>query len=416
MEKTSRISGFYKLPVAERVKIVKEFADLSDEEEKLLLSMSALPVETADSMVENVVGAFQLPLGVATNFLINGKNYLIPMAIEETSVVAAASNAAKMARVKGGFTAVASDPLMIGQIQILNPNKNAVEEIKKHKGETLELANAQDKILVSLGGGAKDVEVRRLRDDMMCVHLIVDVRDAMGANAVNTMVEACAPFIQSITGGRTLLRILSNLADKRVVEAHAVFDKNAIGGEKVVDDIIHAYEFASIDPYRAATHNKGIMNGIDGVVIATGNDWRAIEAGAHSFASKNGYTSLTTWGKNEEGDLVGTIKIPMAVGLIGGATKVHPLAQLSLKILNIKSAKELAEIIASVGLAQNFAAIRALATKGIQDGHMRLHAKNIAIMAGAQGDEIDRVAEIMIEERKVRMDRAKEILEELRKG
>ncbi len=416
MEKTSRISGFYKLPVAERVKIVKEFADLSDEEEKLLLSMSALPMETADSMVENVVGAFQLPLGVATNFLINGKDYLIPMAIEETSVVAAASNAAKMARVKGGFTAIASDPLMIGQIQILNPSKNAAEEIKKHKEEILELANAQDKILISLGGGAKDVEVRRLRDDMMCVHLIVDVRDAMGANAVNTMVEACAPFIQSITGGRTLLRILSNLADKRVVEAHAVFDKNAIGGEKVVDDIIHAYEFASIDSYRAATHNKGIMNGIDAVVIATGNDWRAIEAGAHSFASKNGYTSLTTWGENEEGDLVGTIKIPMAVGLIGGATKVHPLAQLSLKILNIKSAKELAGIIASVGLAQNFAAVRALATKGIQDGHMRLHAKNIAIMAGAQGDEIDKVAEIMIEERKVRMDRAKEILEELRKG
>jgi hydroxymethylglutaryl-CoA reductase len=414
MEKTSRISGYYKLPVAERVKIVKEFADLSDEEEKLLLSMSALPMETADSMVENVVGVFQIPLGVATNFLINGRDYLIPMAIEETSVVAAASNAAKTARVKGGFTAIASDPLMIGQIQILNPRKNAVEEIQTHKEEILELANTQDKILTSFGGGAKDVEVRQLRDDMMCIHLIVDVRDAMGANAVNTMVEACAPLIQSITGGRTLLRILSNLADKRIVEAHALFDKNTIGGEKVVDDIIHAYEFASIDPYRAATHNKGIMNGIDAVVIATGNDWRAIEAGAHSFASKNGYTSLTTWGKNEEGDLVGTIKIPMAIGLIGGATKVHPLAQLSLKILNIQSAKELAEIIASVGLAQNFAAIRALATKGIQDGHMRLHAKNIAIMAGAKKDEIDVVAETLIKEKKIRMDRAKEVLEEIR--
>jgi len=416
MEKTSRISGFYMLPVEERAKKVKEFAGLSDEEEKLLLSMSALPIETADRMVENVIGTFQLPLGIATNFLINGKDYLIPMAIEETSVVAAASNAAKMARVQGGFKATASEPLMIGQIQILNPNKNAAEEIEKHKEEILELANAQDKILVSLGGGARDVEARWLRDDMMCIHLIVDVRDAMGANAVNTMAEACAPLIQNITGGRALLRILSNLADKRLVEAHAVFDKNAIGGEKVVDDILHAYEFASIDPYRAATHNKGIMNGIDAVAIATGNDWRAIEAGAHSFAAKNGYTSLTTWKKNDDGHLEGKIKIPMAVGLVGGATKVHPMAQLSLKILGIKSAKELAEIIASVGLAQNFAAIRALATKGIQEGHMRLHAKNIAIMAGATGDEIDRVAEVMIKERKIRMDRAKEILDELRKG
>lgn len=415
MEKTSRISGFYKLPVEERVRKVKEFAGLNDEEEKLLLSMSALPIETADRMVENVIGAFQLPLGIATNFLINGKDYLIPMAIEETSVVAAASNAAKMARVQGGFTAVASEPLMIGQIQILNPNKNAAEEIDKHKDEILELANAQDKILVNLGGGARDIEARWLSDDMMCVHLIVDVRDAMGANAVNTMAEACAPLIQNITGGRALLRILSNLADKRLVEARAVFDKDAIGGEKVVDDILRAYEFASIDPYRAATHNKGIMNGIDAVAIATGNDWRAIEAGAHSFAARNGYTSLTTWKKNEDGHLEGKIKIPMAVGLVGGATKVHPMAQLSLKILGIKSAKELAEIIASVGLAQNFAAIRALATKGIQDGHMRLHAKNIAIMAGAKGDEIDRVAEVMIKEKKIRMDRAKEILDELRK-
>ena len=415
MEKTSRISGFYKLPIEERVRKVKEFAGLSDEEEKLLLSMSALPMETADRMVENVIGTFQLPLGIATNFLINGRDYLIPMAIEETSVIAAASNAAKMARVQGGFKAEASEPLMIGQIQILNPNKNAAEEIEKHKEEIIELANAQDKILVSLGGGARDVEARWISEDMMCIHLIVDVRDAMGANAVNTMAEACAPLVQNITGGRALLRIISNLADKRLVEAQAVFDKDAIGGEKVVDDILHAYKFASIDPYRAATHNKGIMNGIDAVIIATGNDWRAIEAGAHAFAAKNGYTSLTTWRKNEEGHLEGKIKIPMAVGLVGGATKVHPMAQLSIKILGIKSAKELAEVIASVGLAQNFAAIRALATKGIQDGHMRLHAKNIAIMAGATGDEIDRVAEVMIKERKIRMDRAKEILDELRK-
>jgi len=415
MEKTSRIPGFYKLTVEERIKKVKEFAGLSDEEEATLLSMDGLDEKTADRMIENVIGSMQLPLGIATNFLINGKDYLIPMAIEETSVVAAASNAAKMARVKGGFKAHASEPIMIGQIQVLDAKENAVEEIEKHKEEVLELANAQDKILVSLGGGAKDIEVRKLSDNMLCVHLLVDVRDAMGANAVNTMAEACAPLIEKISGGRALLRIISNLADHRMVEAMAVFDKDTIGGSKVVDDIIHAYEFAYLDPYRAATHNKGIMNGIDAVAIATGNDWRAIEAGAHTYASLNGYKPLTTWEKNGDGDLVGKIKLPMAAGTIGGATKVHPVARISLKIIGAKSARELAEVIASVGLAQNFAAMHALATKGIQDGHMRLHAKNIAVMAGAQGDEIDKVAEIMASEGKIRMDRAKEILDEIRK-
>ena len=415
MEKTSRIPGFYKLTVKERVKKVKEFAGLNDEEESILLSMDGLDEKTADRMIENVIGSMQLPLGVATNFLINGKDYLVPMAIEETSVVAAASNAAKMARVKGGFKAHASEPIMIGQIQILDAKENAVEELKKHKEEVLELANAQDKILVSLGGGAKDMEVRKLSDDMLCVHLFVDVRDAMGANAVNTMAEACAPLIEKISGGRALLRIISNLADHRMVEATAVFDRDTIGGNKVVEDIIHAYEFASLDPYRAATHNKGIMNGIDAVAIATGNDWRAIEAGAHTYASLNGYKPLTTWEKNGDGDLVGKIKLPMAAGTIGGITKVHPMARISLKILGVKSSRELAEVIASVGLAQNFAAMHALATKGIQDGHMRLHAKNIAVMAGAQGDEIDKVAEIMASEGKIRMDRAKEILDEIRK-
>ena len=415
MEKTSRIPGFYKLTVKERVKKVKEFAGLNDEEESILLSMDGLDTATADRMIENVIGSMQLPLGVATNFLINGKDYLVPMAIEETSVVAAASNAAKMARVKGGFKAHASEPIMIGQIQILDAKENAVEELKKHKEEVLELANAQDKILVSLGGGAKDMEVRKLSDDMLCVHLFVDVRDAMGANAVNTMAEACAPLIEKISGGRALLRIISNLADHRMVEATAVFDRDTIGGNKVVEDIIHAYEFASLDPYRAATHNKGIMNGIDAVAIATGNDWRAIEAGAHTYASLGGYKPLTTWEKNGDGDLVGKIKLPMAAGTIGGITKVHPMARISLKILGVKSSRELAEVIASVGLAQNFAAMHALATKGIQDGHMRLHAKNIAVMAGAQGDEIDKVAEIMASEGKIRMDRAKEILDEIRK-
>jgi len=415
MEKTSRISGFYKLPVKERIKKVKDFAELSDKEENILTSMDGLDVETADRMIENVIGSLQMPLGVATNFLINGKDYLIPMAIEETSVVAAASNAAKMARIKGGFTSHASEPVMIGQIQVLDANENAMENIEEHRDEILELANAQDKILVSLGGGVKDMEVRKLSDDMLCVHLLVDVRDAMGANAVNTMAEACAPLIENISGGRTLLRIISNLADHRTVEATAVFDKNAIGGEKVVDNVIHAYEFASLDPYRAATHNKGIMNGIDAVAMATGNDWRAIEAGAHTYVAMNGYKPLTTWEKNEDCDLAGKIIIPMAAGTIGGVTKIHPVARISLKILGVKSSRELAEVIASVGLAQNFAAMYALATKGIQEGHMRLHAKNIAVMAGVADDEIDKVAETMVAEGKIRMDRAKEILEELRK-
>lgn len=414
MKKTSRISGFYKLPVRERIKKVKEFAGLNDEEEGILLSMDGLDVETADRMIENVIGSLQMPLGIATNFLINGKNYIVPMAIEETSVVAAASNAAKMARVKGGFTAHATEPIMIGQIQILDAKKNAMEEIKSHKKEILDLANAQDKILVSLGGGAKDLEVRQLSDNMLCIHLLVDVRDAMGANAVNTMAEACAPLVEKITGGKTLLRIISNLADRRLVEATAVFDKDVVGGEKVVNNIIHAYEFAFLDPYRAATHNKGIMNGIDAVALATGNDWRAIEAGAHAYAAMNGYKPLTLWEK-KDGNLVGKIRIPMAAGTIGGITKIHPIARISLKILGVKSAKELAEVIASVGLAQNFAALHALTTKGIQEGHMRLHAKNIAVTAGATGDEIDRVAEIMAAEGKIRMDRAKEILDELRK-
>ena len=415
MEKTSRIPGFYKLPIKERVKKVKEFAELNDEEEEILLSMDGLDSDTADRMIENVVGSMKMPLGIATNFLINGKDYLVPMAIEETSVVAAASNAAKMARVKGGFRAKAGEPVMIGQIQILDANENAMEEIEKHREEILELANAQDKILVSLGGGAKDMEVRKLSDEMLCVHLFVDVRDAMGANAVNTMAEACAPLIEKISGGRTLLRIISNLADHRMVEATAVFDRDTIGGSKVVDDMVHAYEFAALDIYRAATHNKGVMNGIDAVAIATGNDWRAIEAGVHAYASIGGYKPFTKWEKNEDGNLVGSIKIPMAAGTIGGITKVHPMARISLKILGVKSSRELAEVIASVGLAQNFAAMHALSTKGIQDGHMRLHAKNIAVMAGAQGDEIDRVAEVMASEGKIRMDRAKEILDEIRK-
>lgn len=401
------------MPIEERIKIVKEFAGLSDEEAEKLLSFNALPKDIADIMVENVISSMQLPLGIATNFIINGKEKLIPMAIEETSVIAAASNAAKMAR-PDGFKAKATEPIMIGQIQILNADRGAEKKIAERKDEILALANAQDKILCDLGGGAKDIEARWI-DDMLIVHILVDVRDAMGANAVNTMAEAIAPLLERITGGKALLRIISNLAIHRMAEAEVVYKKERVG-EDVIDGIIKAYEFAYLDIFRASTHNKGIMNGIDAVAIATGNDWRAIEAGAHAYAAINGYKPLTIWKKNEDGDLYGKIKLPLAVGTVGGATKVHPMARICLKILGVKTAKELAEIMAAVGLAQNFAALRALATKGIQAGHMKLHAQNIAVMAGAKGEEIDIVAKKMIEKGKIRMDIAKEILDEIRKN
>lgn len=421
MGKTSRISGFYKLPVEERRRILKEFADLTDEEIKLLEKTGALDIEIADRMIENVVGTMPLPLGIATNFLINGKEYLIPMAIEETSVVAAASNAARFCRNGKGIISIATDSIMIGQVQVTRVRDpyGAKVEILSEREKILEIANEKDPILVKLGGGAKDLEVRVIQaitGPMVIVHLLVDVKDAMGANAVNTMAEAVAPYIERITGGRVYLRIISNLADKRLVRSKVTIPKDVIGGEDVVDGIIEAYAFAAADPYRAATHNKGIMNGVDAVLIATGNDWRAVEAGAHAYAARFGkYEPLTVWEKDERGDLIGTLEMPMPVGIIGGATKVHPIAKLSLKILGVKTAKELAEIIGAVGLAQNLAALRALATEGIQRGHMSLHAKNIAIMAGARGELIDIVAERMVREGKIRMDRAKEILEELKK-
>jgi len=416
--KSSKISGFYKLPVEKRIEFVKDFASLSDEETKLF--SSCLDIETADRMIENVLGTFELPLGVAVNFLVNGKDYLIPMAIEESSVVAAASNAAKIARIHGGFKTEYSKPLMIGQIQLLKVDDvvDAAEKIMKYKQKLLDLANAQDKILVSLGGGAEDLEVRILDSPlgkMIVIHIIVNVLDAMGANAVNTMCEALAPMIEEITGGKVRLKILSNLADRRIVKAKAVFDKDKMGGEHAVDAFLESYTLASIDPYRAATHNKGIMNGIDALIIATGNDFRAIEAGAHAYAARNGqYTSLSKYYKDENGNLVGEIELPMAVGIIGGAANIHPKAKLCRKILGIKTAKELAEVTAALGLAQNFAAVFALSTVGIQKGHMSLHAKNIAVMAGATDDQIDIVADRMIKEGKVKLDRAKEILEEIK--
>jgi hydroxymethylglutaryl-CoA reductase len=417
-KKSSQVSGFYKLPIEERIKVVKDFADLNDEETELF--SSCLNMDIADRMIENVLGTFEIPLGIAVNFLINNKEYLVPMAIEESSVVAAASNAAKIARLNGGFKTECTDPLMIGQIQILHIDDVAgsAKKILDKKKEILNLANEQDKVLVKFGGGAKDIEVRILDSPigkMIVVHLIVDVRDAMGANAVNTMCEALAPIFEEITNGKVRLKILSNLADKRIVKAKAVFDKEKMGGESIVNAFLESYNLAAIDPYRAATHNKGIMNGIDALIIATGNDFRAIEAGAHAYAARNGqYTSLSHYYKDNDGNLIGELELPMAIGIIGGAGNIHPKAKLCKKILGIKTAKELSEIVVSLGLAQNFAAVYALSTVGIQKGHMTLHAKNIAVMAGAQGNEIDKVAGQMIKEGKIKIDRAEEILNEIR--
>jgi len=412
--KTSKISGFYKLSVEKRREIVKDFADLSDNDVESF--SKPIDIKLADTMIENVLGTFELPLGVAVNFRINEQDVLIPMVVEESSVVAAASNAARIARIHGGFHAYITDPLMIGQIQLLDiPDiTTAAEEIIKQKEKLLHIANQQDKILVNLGGGAKDIEVRILNSPlgkMIVMHVLVDVRDAMGANAVNTMVEALAPLVQEITKGRVRLKILSNLADKRIATAKAVFDKETMGGEDVVDSFLESYTLASIDPYRAATHNKGIMNGIDAVVTATGNDSRAVEAGAHAYAARQGqYTSLTRYWKDEKGNLVGEIELPLAIGIVGGAGSIHPKAVLCKKIMGITSANDLSNIIASVGLAQNFAAVFALSTVGIQKGHMSLHAKNIAMMAGAKNDEIEKVADQLVKEGKVKLDRAKEIL------
>ncbi len=421
MAHSSRIEGFYKLSMPERLKIVKEFGDLTSEEALALTGFGGLDPTVPDKMIENAVGSFGLPLGIAVNFLINGKDYLIPMAIEEPSVVAAASNAAKMARERGGFWTSSTDPVMIGQVQVVGvKDPSRVKHILlEKKSEILELANLQDPMLIRLGGGARDLEVRIVNTQKgpnVVVHLLVDVRDAMGANAVNTMAEAVAPMIEQISGGKVNLRILSNLATRRVAFARALWSKDAIGGEQVVEGVVEAYLFAEADPYRCATHNKGVMNGIDAVIIATGNDFRAIEAGAHSYAARSGgYKPLTTFEKTPEGDLVGTIELPMAVGLVGGATKVHPTAKACIKLLGVKTAKELGEVAAAVGLAQNFAALRALATVGIQSGHMRLHAKNIAASAGCPPELTDEVCERMISEKKIRMDRAQEIIDELKR-
>ncbi len=420
-EKTSRIPKFYQLSVEERLRIVSEFSGLNSNEQEMLLR-GGLDLATANRMIENVIGIFQIPLGIAVNFLIDGKDYLVPMVIEEPSVVAAASNAARWAREGGGIETWSSEQVMIGQIQLVGVNNPyaAIFEIIKRKEELIKIANEKDPVLVNLGGGARDIEARVIQTiagPMIITHLYVDVRDAMGANAVNTMAEAVAPHLASITGGRFRLRIISNLADRRLVRAKTRILPSSIGGKEVAEGIYEAYAFALADPYRAATHNKGIMNGIDAVALATGNDWRAIEAGAHAYAARNGrYEPLTRWELTENGELIGTLEMPLAVGIVGGATRTNPLARLSLKILGVKSASELARVMAAVGLVQNLAALRALAAEGIQAGHMSLHAKNIAVMAGAVGEEIDIVAEQMIRERMIRVDRAQQILSQLRSG
>ncbi len=422
MQDSSELTGFYKLPMAERLKLVQKLTGLSEEEAKTLSNTGGLPPETADRMIENVIGGITIPMGVATNFMINGKDYLVPMALEEPSVVAAASNAAKMARVKGGFRVTNTGPVMIGQIQAVEVKDpfRARMDLLLHKDEILAKANEQDPMLVSLGGGAKDLNVKvisSIRGPMVIAELIVNTGDAMGGNAVNTMAEAVAPIVERVTGGKVYLRIISNLADRRLIRVSATFDKEAIGGEAAVDGVVYAYAFAEADPYRCSTHNKGIMNGVIAVAIACGQDIRALEAGAHTYATKHGgYKPLSTWEKNQDGDLVGTLEMPMAVGLVGGAAKTHPAAKAAIKIVGVKTAIELAEVMGAVGLAQNFAALRALASEGIQKGHMKLHARNVAANAGATGDQVDLVANKMIQEKMIRFDRAKAIVEELKKN
>jgi len=414
----SSIPNFYKKTRKERINAVASFCGLSRQEIKILESQGDISFDEADKMVENAIGIVSFPLGIATSFRINGKDYLVPMVIEEPSVIAAASKAAKIAKKHGGFTMKADESYSIGQIQVVDVNvKSAISKIKKSSKQILKLANSKSHTLSKMGKGAKQISCKTIKTDsgpMLIVELLIDVGDAMGANVTNTMCEGVAPLIEKLTGGRVILRILSNYSTKRLVRGTAVFDKEEVGGQKVVDNIILAYQFAANDPYRAVTHNKGIMNGIIAVANATGQDTRAIDAGAHAYASKTGrYSSLTEWKKDKKGNLVGKIELPMAVGIVGGIVNVHPMIKVCTKILGIKSAKELACVIAAVGLAQNFSAIRALASEGIQKGHMKLHARNIAASAGIKSDKIDEVTRRMIKEGNISVHRAKEILKEL---
>ena len=401
----SRLQGFYKLSVEERRNLVAKIANLSEEHVSAWANTGELSENAADRVIENVIGTMAMPVGVATNFIIDGEHYLIPFALEEPSVVAAASNMAKRCHSNGGFYSNNDDPIMIGQIQVVgceNPLA-AKESILSSKSELISLCNDVDPILVKFGGGCRDINVRIIDTDsgaMVIAHLLVDCRDAMGANAVNTMAESIAPKIEEITGGTVILRIISNLAIHRLARVSATFSPeemadskgDASDGDEVINGILQAYHFAAADPFRATTHNKGIMNAISPIALACGQDWRAIESGAHSFASHGRtYGSLTHWEKDSNGNLVGTIEVPMAVGLVGGAVRVHPTAIANVALLGIKSADELAKVMAAAGLAQNLGALRALATVGIQAGHMKLHSRNMAVAAGATDDEVDEV-------------------------
>lgn len=425
MQKDSRLEGFYRLDLGERRQRIAAYDGLSRADLGALVGGSgALTVEHADKMIENVVGTFSLPLGIAANFQINGEDVLVPMVVEEPSIVAGASYAAKLARETGGFQASSGAPLMIGQIQLVGCTRPhcAEADLRARTAEILELANAQSRTVVALGGGARSLDIRHFDTSpmgpMLIVHLIVDCCDAMGANAVNTMCEAVAPLLEQIAGGRAYLRILSNLSDQRLARASVTVKpealaRNGVCGEEVVEGILWAYAFAAVDPYRAATHNKGILNGIDPVLIATGNDWRAVEAGAHAYAARSGrYTSLSTWERDAAGNLHGSLELPLAVGIVGGATRVHPAAQAALKLTGVRSARALAELCACAGLASNLAALRALATEGIQHGHMRLHARQIAMAAGAQGLQVETVARAMVGERTIKLARAAELVAE----
>ncbi len=417
--KDSSISKFFEKSKKERLNIVKKFSSLSDEEIELIENIDGgISFEKADKMIENAIGTFSLPLGIATNFKINGKDYVIPMVIEEPSVIAAASKGAKVARVLGGFEVEADESYSIGQIQMLDVNiSKAIENITKSTDEILEIANSMSNTLSKIGKGAKEVSCKEIHTpsgEMLIVELLIDVGDAMGANITNTMCEAVSPFIEKITEGRALLRILSNYSTRRIAKAKAVFEKEAVGGEDVVNNIILAYQFADNDVFRAVTHNKGIMNGTIAVANATGQDSRAIEAAANAYAASSGkYRSLSKWTKDENGNLVGSLELPLSVGIVGGIANVHPIAKICKKILGVSSAQELACIMTAAGLAQNYSAIKALATEGIQKGHMRLHARNLAAAAGATNEQIDRIVQKMIEENKISLDKAKELLKEI---
>ena len=415
--KDSSISKFFEKSQKDRLDIVKNFANLSDEELKILENSGGITFDNADKMVENAIGTFSLPLGIATNFKINDKDYLVPMVIEEPSVIAAASKAAKIARIKGGFKADADESYSIGQIQVLNADSSVIPKIEESSKEILEIANSKSNTLSKIGKGAKEVSCREINTDsgkMLIVELLIDVGDAMGANVTNSMCEAVAPLIEKISGGKTLLRILSNYSTRRMVKATAVFDKEEVGGEEIVNNIILAYQFAANDVYRAVTHNKGVMNGAISVANATGQDSRAIEAAANAYAARSGkYSSLTEWSKDSEGNLVGKLELPLSVGTVGGIINVHPTAKICTKILGVSSAKELACVITATGLAQNFSALRALATEGIQKGHMKLHARNLASAAGAKAEQIDEIVKKMVQENNISLDRAKELLNQI---